>query len=268
MGDIAGAVADAKDLIQNGDDWGWADYGLAAAGALPWVPNRGVVKKGKKAVEEILRRGKSAGKVGDEVVDLGKSNIPDAANASKRNLDEYLPNPETKYHTETEARSLPGENRGLIYVLEAEPKLPHAAAYQAETPGSFWSVEHQKPVVPALRYDNPEGVNFVKFDGIEKAEDGDYLVLIDSKTAIEPPIEPAREGLKETLERVGSALTKNNDPNLNGPKFKVFYDFPSEEKAKEALEVIKGLGYSDVITVRVRTASKAAQEQFKQLRGK
>lgn len=122
--------------------------------------------------------------------------------------------------------------------------------------------------MPALRCDNPEGVNFVKFDGIEKAEDGDYLILIDSKAKIDPPIEQAREGLKATLKRVGSALKQNNDPKLNGPKFKIFYDFPSEEKAKEAFDVIKAFGYSDVITVRVRQASKLGQERFKQLREK
>lgn len=269
VGDIAGTVSDVKDFIQNGDDWGWSDYGLIAAGALPWVPNRGVLKKGGKAVEEILGDGKAITKVKNGLPVVKKfDETLNVNNAARQKLEAHLLDAKNNTYDVTQAKNLTGEKRGLIFVTETPTGPAHARLYEEESPGAFSSLQHKKPAKPALRLDNPDGDDFVKFDSAVVGDDGLYLVLIDSKSKIAPPFELAREGLRDTLRRVGSALKQNNDPVLNGPKFRVFYDFPSEEKAREAIEIIEAFGYSDVVTVRVRKASKSAQEQFKKLREK
>ena len=264
VGDASGVVADFKDWKENGDDWDWTDYGAALIGALPFVPNRKLIKGGEKIGKALLgKSGDAAKKLEDEAQLLGSatasSDLPrDISDEIKR----LLPNGEMEFYTKQQALYLPGEKRGLVYVLEAEPQLEHAAWYQGETPGTVWSVEHQKPANPALRYDNPDGDDLIKFDGVEPSEDGAYLVLIDSKTAMAP--KPGMDKVKNTLERIGIALSQNNASS--NVQFKVYYDFPTEKEAARARKIVRDLGHEDTITIRVRPATAKGQEQYKKLR--
>lgn len=265
LGDLSGAVADIKDWQENGDEWGWTDYGAALIGVLPFVPNRKLLKGGEKVGKALLGKSDDAAKkLADEAQLLGAAATPsgvphDVSDEIKR----LLPNGEMEFYTKQQALNLPGEKRGLVYVLESEPHLEHAAWYQGETPGTIWSVEHKKPANPALRYDNPEGDDLIKFDGLEPSEDGAYLVLIDSKTAMAP--KPGLNRVRNTLDRIGKALSQNNASSR--VQFKVFYDFPTEKEAVRARKIVHDLGYEGKITIRVRPATAAGQEKFKKLRG-
>jgi filamentous hemagglutinin len=165
-----------------------------------------------------------------------------------------------------QAQNLTGENRGMIFVTETPTGPTHARRYEEEALGSFSSVEHKSPVKPALRYDNPDGENFVKFDSAIVSDDGVYFEITDSKSKIAPPFEGAQNSLKDALFRVGLALQQNNASSEFGQIYRVFYDFPTAERAAIAEELIRDYGFADIITVRVRPASQEAQEEFKQLR--
>lgn len=265
VGDASGLVSDLKDWKENGDDWDWGDYALAAAGALPFVPNRKIIKGTKKIGGELLGDKSVTAKLDGDAQLLGAA-LPPAGMPQELSDDikRLLPNGQTEFYTKQQALNLPGENRGLVYVVESEPYLPHAALYQNETPGAVWSVEHKKPANPSLRYDNPEGDNLIKFDGIEPSEDGAYLVLIDSKTAMAPP--PGINKVRETLERVAKALSQNNASSK--VQFKVYYDFPTEKEAARAREILRDLKHENTITIRVRPATALGQKQFGKLREK
>lgn len=72
IGDLSGAVADFKDWKENGDDWGWKDYGLVALGVVPGMANRKTVKGVVKIADELVGDGRKAAKAGDEIVALAK----------------------------------------------------------------------------------------------------------------------------------------------------------------------------------------------------
>lgn len=254
VGDASGVVADIKDWKENSDEWEWDDYAWAAAGALPFVPNRKIVKGVKKIGDALLGNKRDAAasttaKLRDELSD---------------EIKRILPHPKTEFLTKGEALNLPGENRGVVYVLSDEPHLPHAAWYQGETPGTIYSVEHKRPADPSLRYDNPDGDDLIKFDGIQPDEDGITLILIDSKTAMAP--KPGLGKVENTLKRIGMALEQNNANSRI--KYKVYYDFPTEQEAARARKIVADLGYKDTITIRVRPATKLGQELFGKLREK
>ncbi|MBI2256699.1 MAG: hypothetical protein HYU58_18905 [Proteobacteria bacterium] len=69
LGDGAGIVADAKDWRVNGDEWGLGDYGAAIAGSVSGVPGNKQWKSGKKLVDGLVDKIKSAWKgEGDELL--------------------------------------------------------------------------------------------------------------------------------------------------------------------------------------------------------
>ena len=127
------------------------------------------------------------------------------------NVDNLLPNTSTQVLTEAQARKLGGDNKGLIYVTETPRGSEAAKDLQAGTSGAFSDLATQKPAVPALRFDNPneKGVNYVKFDGIEKAPDGSTVLLIDAKTKMATFNDGAVRDTVASLERVKGALEQN-----------------------------------------------------------
>ncbi|WP_232520322.1 hemagglutinin repeat-containing protein [Ralstonia solanacearum] len=160
---------------------------------------------------------------------------------------DLLPNTSTRVLTETEARNLGGQNQGLIYVTETPRGGTAAQEFQAGTTGAFSDLAAGKPAVPALRYDNPNtnGVNFVKFDGIEKAADGTNVLLIDAKTKLATWSSSTQASVVDTLKRVEAALAQN-------PGYKVVYEFPNAKVARQAAEFIKTTPYPNVVSIRVR----------------
>ncbi|MCK4125781.1 hypothetical protein HFK83_25995, partial [Ralstonia pseudosolanacearum] len=160
---------------------------------------------------------------------------------------DLLPNTSTRVLTETEARNLGGQNQGLIYVTETPRGGTAAQEFQAGTPGAFSDLATGKPAVPALRYDNPNtnGVNFVKFDGIEKAADGTNVLLIDAKTKLATWSSSTQASVVDTLKRVEAALAQN-------PGYKVVYEFPNDKVARQAAEFIRNTPYPNVVSIRVR----------------
>ena len=163
------------------------------------------------------------------------------------NVDNLLPNISTQVLTEAQARKLGGDNKGLIYVTETPRGSEAAKDLQAGTSGAFSDLANQKPAVPALRFDNPKekGVNYVKFDGIEKAPDGSTVLLIDAKTKIATFNDGAVRDTVASLERVKGALEQN-------PGFKVVYEFPNQKAADSAKQFLRDVKMTDVIGVRVR----------------
>ena len=127
-----------------------------------------------------------------------------------------------------------------------------AKIFHDGTVGAFSSIEHKKRVVPALRYDNPDGKNFIRFDGVEVAEDGNHLLLIDAKRSLPLWKPSAMNDLKDTLERIKHAVKQNNTDGVDGIQYKVVYEFPNRYTAKVAAMFLAGSGYGDLISVRVR----------------
>lgn len=149
--------------------------------------------------------------------------------------------------TEAEARRLVRENKGLIYIQETPRGNQAAQDFQAGTTGAFSDVASQKPGVPALRYDNPNanGVNYIKFDGVEKAVDGTNVLLIDAKTKLAIWSPATQKEVMRTLERIESALKQN-------PGYKVVYEFPNAGVEAAANRFIARQGMSDLVATRVR----------------
>ena len=160
---------------------------------------------------------------------------------------QVLPNPNTHALTETEARRLGGENRGLIYVQETPRGSEAAKDFQAGTSGAFSDVASQKPAVPALRYDNanPKGVDYIKFDGIEVGSDGSNILLVDAKRQLPLWNNSAKDDLLATFVKIESALRQN-------PGYRVMYEFPNERARKAAQEFLERTGYDRIVYTRVR----------------
>lgn len=112
IGDLSGAAADFKDWKENGDNWGWQDYGLVALGLVPGMANRKTINCAVKIADDLIGDGKKAG---EEIADLAKKDAnPWKAESSTHDHRAELEKAQAKVYTEKEARRLGGENRGLI----------------------------------------------------------------------------------------------------------------------------------------------------------
>lgn len=162
-------------------------------------------------------------------------------------VDDLLPNLNTRVLTETEARALGGENKGLIYVAEGPKGKPAAQDFQAGTNGAFSDLTTGKGGVPALRYTNPndKGVNFVKFDGIEATVDGSSVMLIDAKTKLAIWSPSTQKSVMDTLQRVKAAVEQN-------PGYKVVYEFPNQKVEAQAKAFIRYNGFDKIVSTRTR----------------
>ncbi|WLI06920.1 hypothetical protein PSH66_00910 [Pseudomonas sp. FP597] len=118
-----------------------------------------------------------------------------------------------------DAWKLDGENRGLIFVQEPQGDFAKPfVKFEAGTTGAFSDVLSQRKAVPAIRFDNPNpnGNNFVKFDGIE---DINGITLIDRKTAL-----TTFDKQIQSVQRVSAALKQN-------PGVKAVFEFPNQKSS-------------------------------------
>ena len=125
-----------------------------------------------------------------------------------------------------DARKLDGENRGLIFVQEPQGDFAKPfVKFEAGTTGAFSDVLSQRKAVPAIRFDNPNpnGNNFVKFDGIE---DINGITLIDRKTAL-----TTFDKQIQSVQRVSAALKQN-------PGVKAVFEFPNQKAADRATDIL------------------------------
>lgn len=143
-----------------------------------------------------------------------------------------------------------GPHRGLVYVAEDLGEVRSAAQrvarqFEAATPGAF-SLGGTRRGVPSLRFDNPPGRNFTKFDG--KRLVGEITELIDAKTRLlvipksRGPFVP--QGIIDGLRNKSRALTQNRG-------FRGVLEFPTAEEAEKARRILRDLGISN-LRVRVR----------------
>lgn len=125
-----------------------------------------------------------------------------------------------------DARKHEGENKGLIFVQEPQGDFSKPfVKFEAGTTGAFSYVLSQRKAVPAIRFDNPNpnGDNFVKFDGVE---DVDGITLIDLKTAL-----TSFDKQIQSVQRVSNALKQN-------PGIKAVFEFPSQKAADRATNIL------------------------------
>lgn len=137
-----------------------------------------------------------------------------------------------------DARKHEGENKGLIFVQEPQGDFSKPfVKFEAGTTGAFSEVLSQRKAVPAIRFDNPNpnGNNFVKFDGVE---DVDGITLIDRKTAL-----TSFDKQIQSVQRVSNALKQN-------PGIKAVFEFPSQKAADRATNILIEQNIRN-ITVRV-----------------
>ena len=139
-------------------------------------------------------------------------------------------------------------NRGVEYIYESPAGKVNAQEFQWGTSGSMMqnTPVGKKNVVPALRYDNPntEGMNFIKFDGIE-VENG-VTCLIDAKRNVPYWNKGGMETVKGTLDRIKVAKSQN-------PGIRVVYEFPNEKAAGHFRKWINNNnGYDGIVEIRVR----------------
>jgi hypothetical protein len=139
------------------------------------------------------------------------------------NIDDILPNPNTKVISPSEANALEPPNKGVIYVQESPVGSQAAQDFQAGCAGAFCDTLSGKNAAPALRYDNTvtHGNDYVKFDGIEKAADGKSVILIDRKLKLADFNPGAQAATESTLLRVSEAIRQN-------PGYQVVYEFPTQ----------------------------------------
>jgi hypothetical protein len=163
------------------------------------------------------------------------------------NPDEILPNPNTRVLSGTEANALTTPNRGVIYVQESPVGSQAAQNFQAGCTGAFCDVASQKNAAPTLRYDNPNpnGNNYVRFDGIEKTTDGQGIILIDRKLKLADFNDGAKESTASTFRRVDEAVRQN-------PGYQVVYEFPNQAALDAANRFIANRPeFIGVVTTRI-----------------
>jgi len=149
------------------------------------------------------------------------------------------------------ALSLPGPNRGLVFVEEnlGEPTsaaMRRARDFESGTSGAYSYTPTQNRVVPALRFDNPNGTNLVRFDGLEVG--ADVVNLIDSKTRVVPF---DRRGVPFVSENVRKTLLARSTAIAQNPGFAGWIEVPDEAAAREARQVLRQLGINN-LRVRIR----------------
>lgn len=86
-----------------------------------------------------------------------------------------IPNGPSPPLTQANALRLPAPNRGLVFV-EENLGVPNSRAmsvardFESGTTGAYSNVHTRNRVGPALRFDNSEGRNLVRFDGFEAVQ--------------------------------------------------------------------------------------------------
>ncbi|MBY0586807.1 hypothetical protein K2X85_06500 [bacterium] len=135
-------------------------------------------------------------------------------------------------------KSLTGPNRGIFTTTEKPAMSPSALDYQSSLPGAVTDMATRKPIVPGIRYDNPNlrGKNYILFDGLDPY---DSTTLVDRKLGI------ARSPKqKETFRRWAKALEQN-------PGIKIRIEVPSRRVQKEIDDVLDAIGFQRSIRDRI-----------------
>lgn len=253
VGDVSGLVADFKDYLENGGEWTAADFAMVAAGLVPGAPNRRTLKSGKKVAENLLHPDAVAGTATQQIKKVA---------GKIRTAADLIPAPNTKLYTQGQALKLNDEPLGLIFVQEkwaeqvtkktkkVSEKNIAARKNQEKAPNQLYDSETHNLYAPTLRFSNPTGDNFIRFDGYEVSDQGDVL-LIDRKSNL-TDFKMIQQSYVATLRRVEDALEQNNKNANGGATFKVAYDFDNEVDARKFEKFVRQNGFSDVVTIRVR----------------
>jgi hypothetical protein len=138
----------------------------------------------------------------------------------------------------TDALHLPGPNRGLIFVRENASMPPHARIFEGETLGSW------PDIAPALRYDNPDGYGYVKFDGFIVKKDG-VVELIDAKTEV--ALGESRDFVSPSI--VAQLRRQSRAIAQNGNGFRAILEVPTQEVKQLALDILRR---NSIIGIEVR----------------
>jgi hypothetical protein len=238
-GDAVGLADDLKMYRDDPSSRTFTHYIMTAAGLLPFIPS---VASKVRRLDYALEAGTDIAGAATREGEHAASTVGELGHDWDRVVLDAASNP----FTESEARKLDGEHKGLIYVREEALKDGLAKLHQDGVNGAVYLSEGWT-AAPALRYvnGNERGRHFIKFDGVEKAADGKGLLLIDAKTKLAAWTPRQQNYLNSTFRRIQSALAQN-------PDFRVVYEFPDEKAMLEARRFIEGNGFQDIIGVRVR----------------
>jgi hypothetical protein len=151
-----------------------------------------------------------------------------------------------------------GNRRGIVSVRESiNTRNPAAAAYKAKarqgTVHESLTSEYGngKQIVPALLYDNPSGVPFVKFDALK-----DGNVLVDTKFGLGLSTKRADAielSTKEQLRRWSRALAQNADPPpWGGPPVQIRVHLPTVDGVNAMRTWIQDLSRQGIDLSRVQ----------------
>jgi len=212
--------------------------GLGAAGAKLFHGARSLLTGGDEVLDDFSRT------VSDDILPTPTTTT---LRTPKDVIDESGP-----VISVTPNQNLPGRNRGLSFVTEPSgdtgalsPKMKAAHDFDAGTTGAFSDVALRERAVPALRLDNPDGVNFTKFDGFEVLDD-DSILLIDRKTAIFPftsttngPFLPPSTA--KALRTKSLAISQN-------PGFKAVIEVPDSTVQDQVEDVLLDLNITNIKT--------------------
>jgi hypothetical protein len=135
-------------------------------------------------------------------------------------------------------KSLTGPNRGIFTTTEKPAMSPSALDYQSSLPGAVTDMTTRKPIVPGIRYDNPNlrGKNYILFDGLDPY---DSTTLVDRKLGI------ARSPKqKETFLRWAEALEQN-------PGIKIRIEVPNRKVWREVEKFINNIGVDPKVRERI-----------------
>jgi hypothetical protein len=136
-------------------------------------------------------------------------------------------------------KNLTGPNRGLFTTTEQSAMSQEALDYQSSLPGAVTDMATRKPIVPGIRYDNPnlKGKNYILFDELDPY---DSTTLVDRKLGI------ARSKKQEdAFRRWAKALEQN-------PGIKIRIEVPSQKVLREVKTFIERVRVNPAILKRIQ----------------
>ncbi len=135
------------------------------------------------------------------------------------------------------AKQLDEPNRGIIYMFESQADITKPfAAYDAGTLGACSDIATRQRIVPALRFDNARGYNFVRLDGVDPL---DPMLLVNRKLSL-----TTKSKQVDDMRRLAEALRQN-------VSYRAVFEFPTEKTARRGDAILKKVGVADVINVRI-----------------
>lgn len=214
----------------------WIGMGPSAVASTGRATARGSFATAKHASADILQ-------------DVGKAETNVLAQP-KRKYDplNLMPNEKTLRLTEKDVYALRGRHvRGFAFVVEMPRGTPKSIAWEEGTAGRAKDIETRKTLSPAVLYtnSNKNGLNAVKGDGYELADNKMLLIVIDAKLRMPLFNAGGRRDAIKTLWRWNEALAQNQHCGL-------MLEFPVKSEMLLAQLLIKELQLSNRIYARVR----------------